>query len=93
MKVILLGGDHLILRGGGGNWQIWSGQSIYFRQDLGRKINLFSSITKARIFIVIINKILGKQKKKKKEKKKNPKNQGGGGGMLVQTGGRTGFSM
>ena len=48
--------------------------------------NLFSGITKARIFIIISNKILEKQKKKKNRRG------GGGDGMLVQKGGRTGFS-
>ena len=33
-----LGDDHLILRGGGG-WQIWSGQIIYFHNRSGG--NLF----------------------------------------------------
>ena len=40
--------------------------------------NLFSGITKARIFIIISNKILEKQKKKQKKKKQKNKTKGGG---------------
>ena len=86
--MILLGGDHLILRGRGagkfGRDRVFifdkssAGKLIYF-QVLPRLEYLLSSATKF-------------WESKNKKGKKNPKTKGEGG-MLVQKGGKTGFSM
>ena len=72
MSFLNLGGDHLILRGGGGGAsKYWSGQIIYFQHELGRK-KYFAGIPRPEYLFSTATK--------KKKKKKKKKNKGGGGG-------------
>ena len=89
---LLGGGDHLILRG---DWQIWSGQIIYFQHELGWKI--YFQVYQSQNIFFIRHKIL-RQKTPKQTKTKKPGGRGGGGGLVgrfFSEGGRirTAFSI
>ena len=87
-------GDHLILREGRAGKFCRDRLFIFSMSSTSKFIFRY---TKARLFILIRNKILKKQKKKKKKPDTKKKRREGGGGvrMLVQKGARTrtGFSM
>ena len=75
--MLVLGDDHLIRGGGGGGWQMWSGQVIYFQHELGRK--LYFQVYQGQ------NIYFHPQQNFKKAKK----NQGGGSECWFKNGGRT----
>ena len=55
--------DHLILWGGGGDWQIWSGQIIYFHHG-ARPENLFPRKLRTEyLFSIATNFCISKKKK------------------------------
>ena len=51
--LMLVQDDHLILRGGGGGWQIWSGHIIILITGSARKF--ISRLTEVRLLVFIFN--------------------------------------
>ena len=88
LKISAIRGRTFDPEGGGGAWQIWSGQIIYFHHRLGRKIHFRVNRGRQNIYFQP-QQFFEKAKKKKKRG-------GGGGGVLVRgfcRGGRTWLSM
>ena len=66
----------------GGGWHIWSGQIIYFQQDLGRKI--YFQVYQGQNIHFYPQQKFEKAKKKKKKKKYSVRGRGGGSEFLFR---------